>query len=161
MHTTLIRAMGTANWFDHFSLDEPEAQSIESARAKILKKGKSVTPSRVIAESTFGFWVALAGRHYAERLWIPHLHKAFPHKNLGRKTAFDRLSAIRVLRNAVADHECVLFRDLARDYRDAIDATTWMCPGTAAWIRKTRRFEACYRTLFHTEAISSPEAAKA
>lgn len=161
MHDTMSREMGAAEWYEHFRLNESELRSIESAKEKITRKQKQITPSRVVAELTFGFWAALVGRHYDARLWVPHLWKAFPRKNLGRRTAFERLSAIRRLRNSVAHHDCILNRDVAQDYRDIIEATTWVCADTAAWMRRTTRFEACYRLLFKAEVIPAPEVAKA
>jgi hypothetical protein len=161
MHDTLTVEIGTLEWYDKFGLGGSEFESIETARRKIVAKGKAVTPSRIVAELTFGFWVALTARRYDAHLWIPHLRKAFPRKNLGRRTAFDRLSAIRLLRNSVAHHECILHRNLAQDYRDIIEATTWICTDTATWIRRTTRFEASYRLLFKSEAIPPPQAATA
>jgi hypothetical protein len=161
IHDTLAAAFGTPEWYEKFGLEESELESIEAARRKIITKGKTVTPSRIVAELTFGFWVALTARRYDAPLWIPHLRKAFPRKNLGRRTAFDRLSAIRLLRNSVAHHECILQRNLAQDYRDIIEATTWICADTATWIRRTTRFEASYRLLFKREAIPPPQTATA
>ena len=92
IHHTMIRETGKENWFDHFGLNSAELESIQRAKEKITKKAKSVMPSRIVAELTFGFWVALAARHYDARLWVPHLRKAFPRKNLGRRAAFERLS---------------------------------------------------------------------
>ncbi len=161
IHDTLTREIGTPEWYEKFRLNNSERESIESARRKISIKRKAVTPSRIVAELTFGFWVSLTARRYDAPLWIPHLRKAFPRKNLGRRSAFERLSAIRLLRNSVAHHECILNRNLAQDYRDIIEATTWICTDTATWIRKTTRFEACYRLLFKSEAIPPPAAANA
>ena len=161
MHDTLTVEIGTLEWYDKFGLGGSEFESIETARRKIVAKGKAVTPSRIVAELTFGFWVALTARRYDAPLWIPHLRKAFPRKNLGRRAAFDRLSAIRLLRNSVAHHECILHRDLAQDYRNIIEATTWICTDTAAWIRRTTRFEASYRLLFKSEVIPPPQSAAA
>lgn len=161
MHDTLTREIATVEWYDKFGLAESELESVESAKEKIAAKGKLITPSRIVAELTFGFWVSLTAKRYDAPLWIPHLRKAFPRRNLGRRAAFDRLSAIRLLRNSVAHHECILRRDLAQEYRDIIEATTWICSDTATWIRRTTRFEASYRLLFRTEVIPSPEAAKA
>ena len=160
MHDTLIREMDSLEWYERVGLDASELESIETARRKVTTKGKTATSSRIVAGLTFGFWVSLTARRYDAPLWIPHLRKAFPRKNLGRRTAFERLSRIRLLRNSVAHHECILQRDLAQDYRDIIEATTWICTDTATWIRKTTRFEACYRLLFKTEVIPPTEGTK-
>jgi hypothetical protein len=161
IHDTLTGEIGSPDWYESCAIGGSELASVETAKSKIVTKGKVVTPSRLVAELTFGFWVALTARRYHSTLWMPHVRKAFPQKNLGRRDAFDRLSAIRLLRNSVAHHECILNRDLAQDYRDIIEATTWICIDTAAWIRKTTRFEACYRLLFKSEVLPQPEAAKA
>jgi hypothetical protein len=147
MYCAVSDGFGTTNWLELFQFDEPERFNVEAAKAKIMRKQKAVTPAGIVAEMTLGFWVALTARHYAARLWVPYLHKAFPYQHLGHKAAFQRLSSIRILRNRIAHHECILFRDLARDYHEIIETTGWICPATAAWIRKTTRFEACYRRL--------------
>jgi ribosomal protein L20 len=149
----MIAATSHADWFNHFGLDAPEEESITAAKEKITKKRKLVTPSRVVAELTFGFWAALTAKRYAKKLWIPHLNKAFRHKQLGHGVVFQRLTSIRLLRNQIAHHECILHRDLAHDYNQIIEGTSWICPHTASWIRRSTRFEACYRYLFKEEAI--------
>lgn len=158
IHNTMTRETGMADWFDHFDLDGAEIDSVTEAKGKILRKRNIVTPSCVVAELTFGFWVALIARHYDARLWVPHLHKAFPSKNLQRRPTHKRLSVIRLLRNSVAHHECILHRDLAQQYREIIEAATWICRDTATWIRRTTRFEACYRLLFKTDILPPPPA---
>jgi len=148
IHDTMTREIGKPDWYDRLALEQPELDSIVKAKEKIARKGKQVTVPRIVSELTFGFWSSLTGRNYDSHLWIPHLHKAFPHRKLGRRTAFNRLDAIRFLRNQVAHHECILGRNLEQDYIDIIDAASWICPDTAIWIRETTRFEPAFRLLF-------------
>ena len=156
IHETMKKATGHEDWHEHIGLEPPELQSIAKAQAKIVRKGENVTVPRVVSELTFGFWSSLTGRGYADRLWVRHLHKAFPFKRLGRKEAFSRLDAIRFLRNQVAHHECILMRDLKQDYLNIIEAAGWICPDTAIWIRETTRFETSYRLIYGTR-IQVPE----
>jgi len=102
IHHTMIRATGDEYWFDNFGLGEQELTSVATAREKISRKKRTVTASRVVAELTFGFWSSMAGREYATTLWLPYLHKAFPHGRVGHKMAFARFTSIRQLRNMVA-----------------------------------------------------------
>lgn len=147
MHDTMARETGHSDWYDHLALDAPELDSIAKAKDKISRKGRTVTVPYVVSELTFGFWSSLTGRNYSATLWIPYLNKAFPHKKLGHAAAFSRLDRVRFLRNKIAHHECVLGRDLEQDYIDIIEATSWICPDTAMWIRHTTRFEAAYRII--------------
>jgi len=147
MHETLVRGIGQPDWYSHVDLEEPEMETVKKTKDKIKKKGYAVTSSRVVSELTFGFWSSLAARHYAARLWLPHLHKAFPYKQIGHKVAHKRLDSIRYLRNKVAHHECILRYDLEREYKEIIEACGWICPDTTMWIRETTRFETAYFLL--------------
>jgi hypothetical protein len=144
MHSAMKRGTGHDAWYNRVTLKDPEMESVESAERKIVRAGKTISPDRVVSELSFGFWVALCARHYASALWLPYLNKAFPHASLGHKAAHQRLNSIRLLRNRVAHHECILSRNLENEYRDILEATAWICTDTAMWVRETNRFEVAF-----------------
>jgi hypothetical protein len=144
MHSVMKAGIGKDDWYRHVQLKVPERESVASAERKILRAGKAVTADRIVSELSFGFWVALCCRHYAAQLWVPHLNRAFAHARLGHKDAHERLNEIRSLRNRVAHHECILGRNLERDYREILEAIGWICPDTSLWIQETNRFEEAF-----------------
>jgi hypothetical protein len=148
IHTTLSANLGNVAWYDHIALLRQELEALQKAKSKLTFYRRPHTPGRVISELSFGFWTALCSRPYSQSLWIPHLHKAFPHKRLGHRVAYARLEAIRKLRNRVAHHEPILNRDLEQDYRDIIETVSWICPTTALWLRHTASFEERYEKCF-------------
>jgi len=87
---------------------------VVGARQKIHGSNHLIlTPGRVVAELSFGFWIGLVGKQYDHTLWVPHLHRAFPHakavttspsgekkiQKLKRSAIADWLDSIRRLRN--------------------------------------------------------------
>lgn len=140
MHNALTGAFGS-DWYDQAPLGENERSRIREARRTIARNKKVETPGRIVSELTFGFWVSMTSRRYAASLWIPYLHRAFPNKRLSHKLAHNRLNQIRLLRNRIAHHECILGRDLDLDYVEIVDALDRVCPETAHWIRHSTRFE--------------------
>lgn len=148
IHLTLSNAFGTDDWYDNvpFPWMNYEQNALSKAKMQIRTKGKPATSGRVVAELTLGFWCGLTGSPYRDNLWIPHLHKAFPFKRLGRKYVFERLNAIRTLRNRIAHHECILRRDLASEYGMIIETVGWICPETRNWIEGYSSFRALIST---------------
>jgi len=142
MHLTLEHAFSAEDWFDHvpFPWLPYEQRSLSTAKQQIRTRKKQPTPGRIVAELTLGFWCELAGSPYRDSLWIPHLHKAFPYKRLGRKVAYERLHDIRILRNRIAHHECILNLNLPAEHDKIIEAVGWICPRTRKWIEEFSSF---------------------
>src|SRR5882672_7060199 len=143
MHRVLSEAYGRSDWYEVCPLQPEHNDAIGKAKKRILDDRKLVIPSKVVAELTFGFWVALSGPRYAQNLWDKTLHKAFV-KKLGRKALHKRLDKIRKLRNRVAHHESILARVLKDDFSSIIETVHWICPVTAAWVKANSTFHARY-----------------
>ena len=107
------------------------------------KKAAYFQPSH--CRTTFGFWCGILKKHYGATLWIPHLHKAFPKKRLGRYDVQRRLNGIRELRNRIAHHECILHLDLGVEYANVLDTLDWICPVTRSWIETHSSFSALWQ----------------
>jgi hypothetical protein len=152
IHRSLTTRYGP-DWFDRLTgLKYPLPQKIEAAKSNILDDGKLLTPGRVVAELSFGFWTALLSARYEKRLWVPCLHRAFPHafagpefgpttsgarRRVNRQDIARRLDGIRELRNRIAHHESIIRRSLDKDFRSIIETTAWICPTTSAWLDAT------------------------
>jgi hypothetical protein len=155
IHDLLSPAFGCA-WFDAPGiLHHPQNKMVVGARQKIdMSNHLILTPGRVVAELSFGFWTGLVGKQYDQTLWVPHLHRAFPHARavttspsgekkihkLKRSAVADRLDSIRRLRNRIAHHEPILDVDAALRYQEIVETIGWICPITASWVDYTASF---------------------
>ena len=148
VHITLSEAFQTDTWYDNlpFPWLRYEQAALQRAKEQLRSRNKQMPPGRIIAELTLGFWCGLTGKPYSTTLWIPHLHKAFPNKHLGRKDAYKRLNDIRELRNRIAHHECILHFDLQLEYDNILDSVDWICPITRSWIETHSSFLAILRS---------------
>jgi hypothetical protein len=141
VHNVMRKELGAENWYDKITLERAELQSIQEAKDKIDNRDQTVTPSRVIAELTFGFWVRLTASVYEKSIWVPSLHKVFPIK-LNRKDLYQRLADIKYLRNRIAHHERIIEkRDLPTEYANLLEAIRWLSPDMEAWVKATNCFE--------------------
>jgi hypothetical protein len=148
VHITLTQAFRSDTWYDRvpFSWMHPETAALEKAKHQIRARKKQLVPGRVIAELTFGFWCGITRRQYSASLWIPHLHKAFPHQRLGRMEVQQSLNGIRELRNRIAHHECILHLDLAAEYAQIQETLRWICPITCSWFEAHSSFHSIWKS---------------
>ncbi len=152
MHDALSRGLAQENWYDSLVWQVAQQEQIDQAKDSLQKKAKTVTPGRMVAELTFGFWVGLTGPKYSVELWERHLYKAFPNAKLGRKQLNKRLESIRLLRNRVAHHEPILSRNLVRDVDRILETIGWINRDTERWVRKTN----CFYDRFGTARSQTP-----
>ena len=80
---------------------------INTAKKHIANRDETITPNKVVAELTLGFWVRLLNAEYELVLWKP-LRKAFPYLEKAKRQRH-KVSApvnkIRNFRNRVFHHE--------------------------------------------------------
>ena len=106
----------------------------------ISQRGEMVTPDKIVAELTFGFWVTLLNSEYELTLW-KGLRLAFPYmpkKDRKRKNVSSPCNALRKLRNRVFHHESICW-DL--DYISGIHSRLvqvlgWMNQDMPGWLIK-------------------------
>lgn len=144
------------SWYDCIPvLQYPLPDRLAEAKRSISRQGKLLTPGRVVSELSLGFWTALIGRKYEKSLWVPHLHRVFPNAlrsidaesprrqkaaMLSRADIAKRMESIRQFRIRIAHHEPILHFQLDSEYGNILEATSWICPVTAAWIETTTAF---------------------
>jgi hypothetical protein len=140
LHRILGQGIGL-DWYKRAPLRTAALESINEAEKKILRRSETVTPGRIVGELNFGFWTFLISSEYEKDLWVPHLHKAFPHLyKPDREKVFRRFKAIKGLRNEIAHHDPILARNLDQDYANIIESLDWICPTTAAWVQSINIF---------------------
>lgn len=146
IHHVLSTAYGQESWWDACGLAKSQLDDVHEAIERILDDGRDVTPSRVVAELMFGFWMSLFGTDYAQSLYDRHLWKCFPGRKISRKQAAKQLKVIRFLRNRVAHHESVIGklgreRDLKSDVKNILEVVGWICGTTARWVSANSSFD--------------------
>ncbi len=127
------------DWYarsDFLSLINGRGRSILLKAQRDAARGdspdSSVSPGKVIAELSFGFWLQLTDAPLEHGLWVPCLHRAFAPRRAPKRSVFNaRLEVLRQLRNRIAHHEPVLHWDLPASYRDIQQIGALLCPHTA------------------------------
>ena len=129
-------------------LDGTHAATVAAARDALRARHAPLTPGRLIAELTFGFWVQLFNGYYDQGaarhrrpglpLWTPAaLRAAFPSapaRARDRETLRARLDGIRLFRNRLSHHEPVFHRDPARWHAEVAATVRWLSVPTAAYL---------------------------
>jgi hypothetical protein len=147
LHDELSTTYG-ADWYSNGAapLDPDALQTIQSAVRDLGKAKKPLSPGAVVAELNFGFWVSLLGPRYDATIWRTALFRAFTENGgrMKRTRVHGRFNAMRRFRNRIAHHEPIFLNDLQARHAEIIEATSWMCPQTAAWALYNSRFPATF-----------------
>ncbi len=80
----------------------------------------TITPGKIIAEQTFGFWTALFEPHHY-RLFGGHIIHCFPNKpaHINRNQIAGILKDIRKFRNRIYHNESICFDNITIDFSNA------------------------------------------
>lgn len=98
------------------SLRPSEQYSVNKVTNRLSKAKKQITPDRVVADLTFGFWVELFANAYDTSIWRTDLYQVFSPRIKNRPHIHDVLDRLRTLRNRIAHHEPIFQRNLQDDY---------------------------------------------
>lgn len=162
IHNLLTEEYG-AQWYDHpaVQFSEKSLEQLETVKSKLKTKPVPILPSDVVADLSFGFWVALFARHYEENLWQRALHKTFSHYHgsIKRKEAQERLRKLKRFCNRIAHHGPIFqmgtkevgikgtdarkegIKNLNIYYREILETIGWMSPDKKAWVEAHSRIE--------------------
>ncbi|MER7133562.1 hypothetical protein [Streptosporangium saharense] len=135
-HAELGAALGRSDWWAIAPLREHERTRITKAERTLRAKGNT-TPGAddVVAELSFGFWASLLSRAYDRHLWVPVLHRAFPHYSGRRRDLQDNMQAMVLLRNRVMHHEPIHHRRLEADHAKIYRLLGYLEPAVVTWLR--------------------------
>jgi len=144
LHNCLATTFGT-NWYESitYCLAGHLKEKITDAKRSLSNQNKPPSPSRIIAELSFGFWIGILTRRYETVLWRPYLSKAFHNAptSFTRIHAHDALDQIRKLRNRIAHHEPILAKSLDKQHELILNIIAWISPGASVWIKHYSRFD--------------------
>ncbi len=121
-------------------------KEITNAQSQISNRKELVSPPKMVAELTLGFWVRLFNAEFERILW-KDLRRAFPYlpKNQKhRKQVSAPLNDFRNLRNRIFHNEpvCWNFERLQQLHEDMIQLLGWLNRDLPAWIQPIDRFDA-------------------
>lgn len=148
IHRELSARCGHA-WYDSAAarLTPWQQDKVAEAKDALLKRRKPLTPGRIVAELTFGFWTAFFNNCHARTGIGAHLARsAFPHAPATEQYQ-DRLDRrwldIRDLRNRIFHHERILhWRDLDARHAAILEIIAWMSPELHGLATSLDRFPA-------------------
>ena len=114
---------------------------ITQASKQIAGRHESITPSKVVAELTLGFWVSLLNSEYERLLW-KDLRRAFPFlpkRERQRKNVSAPLNQFRTLRNRVFHNESICWNlcRVEEIHREMVTMMGWINKDVPGWNRRT------------------------
>lgn len=148
---TIVRVHGERwPWVQGFrvSLQNPR-QRYNPRRDLESVSGREHTTGKIIAELKFAFWERMLNASHQSRLWDQHLATSFPHLDLSNGPAVARevlrtkVFAVRDLRNRIAHHEPIFYRQsLEADFASIMFVIEARCPVSADWISRLQNVSA-------------------
>ncbi len=105
-------SLGTSHYF--------LKNSVEKAERTIRRKGGTVTPGKVIAEQSLGYWTSLFETHHY-RLIGGVVIRCFPNKpaHINRNLLNQKLNKVREFRNRIYHNEPICFNGNTVDFTEA------------------------------------------
>ncbi len=94
--------------------------SVNKAERTIRRKGGTVTPGKVIAEQSLGYWTSLFDTHHYRLIGGVVIH-CFPHKpaQINRNLLNQKLNNVREFRNRIYHNEPICFNGNTVDFTEA------------------------------------------
>lgn len=115
LNRELTKQFSRNDWYETFA-NTPGLRNLNSnintAKRHISSRNETISPNKVVAELTLGFWVRLLNTEYERILW-KGLRKAFPFipkSERQRKNVSSPVNKIRNFRNRVFHHEPIAWR---------------------------------------------------
>jgi hypothetical protein len=152
----LTNKFKTREWYFHFPTTfglSKLMNDIVKAQNQIAGRKETVTPPKVIAELTLGFWVTLFNIEFEMVLW-KDLRKAFPFmpKNIRqRKNVSAPLNNIRKFRNRIFHNEpvCWNFTNLKNTHDEILTIMQWINSDIPNWIKPFDRFDLVLQNIMN------------
>ncbi|MEV4561925.1 hypothetical protein AB0K51_33785 [Kitasatospora sp. NPDC049285] len=139
LHDRLGAGFGRADWWEAAPLSPNGRKLIDEARRKGGRRHGVTSSDDVVAELSFGFWVSLLSTAYDRALWVPFLHRAFPHYSGRRRLLHEDFYSMQLFRNRIGHHEPIHHRHLAADHAKIYRLLEYLSPDMAAAARAMDR----------------------
>ena len=128
-------------WDQNFILSLPSSGGYKP-RQNLLSVARMPNPTmgKVVAELKFVFWEKMFTARHDTRIWDTQLLACFPNApdNLNvvqlRTRIFNDINTIRSLRNRIAHHEPIFYRNAQDDYDKIFELISWRDIVTADWM---------------------------
>lgn len=127
---------------------------ITQASKQIVGRHENITPAKIVAELTLGFWVSLLNSEYERLLW-KNLRRAFPYipkRERQRKNISAPLNTFRAFRNRVFHNEsiCWNLQRVEEIHQEMITVMSWMNKDIPEWLAQIDRFETVCKQIRDT-----------
>jgi hypothetical protein len=156
IHTSFSIHFKSYDWFSKFT--QPELlDQVNVAKRKVLRSCSHITPDKIIAELTLGFWASLFYKQYAKYFWKPLMH-IFPLINpldKHRDKIAYKLDQTRRFRNRIFHYEpiCNDLNVLAKNHNNILDILNWINGDIVTWTKQVDRFNNLYRQAVYLRSI--------
>lgn len=145
----LERHTGRKDWYEAFMASEKMKEThkyIVQTQKHLADRGEAITPAKMNAEFTLGFWVSLLNSDYERILW-KDLRRAFPHMPKPirkRKNVSAPLNRMRRFRNRVFHNEpiCWHLEYVESFHCQLLEVLSWIDEDLPAWEKTMDRFDA-------------------
>jgi hypothetical protein len=150
LHKTISNHCQTEQWFDLAFLHIKEQIKITKAKKTLKDKKKTLTPGRIVAELSFGFWVSLFDIRYEhdQTLWPKLIKPTFPYSPKGHRTRSflsRELNRIKFLRNRVFHYEPIWhWKDLLDQYNSLTKLAKYISPSASEYLYILDQFPEIY-----------------
>lgn len=142
VHRNLATKWARTDWWEAAPLNRNGKSKVAQARAKLADLRRPHIDDDVVAQLSFGFWAMLLTTEYDRRLWVPSLHRAFPHFRGPRRTLHREVETMRLFRNRIMHHEPIHHRHLEADHQTIVRVIGYSSPMMAARLASRDRVPA-------------------
>jgi hypothetical protein len=152
VHRVMIAKFGQEDWLGQLA-STPGLSNLDpyilKASQLIVARKEQLSPSKIVAELTLGFWIKLFNSEYKHLLW-KNLRRAFPHlpKNQRlRNHVAPPLNRFRLIRNRISHQEpiCWNLTQLKKLHDELVQVIGWIHPKLPPWLATFDRFDEVYK----------------
>ena len=137
IHQQLSSHHKTPEWYRlKEGLTPWQQKRISESISSLQSHAKPITPGRVVAELTFGFWTGFFNKTQAQtslsQSLVAGVFANLPRRQRTLKTINKRWNRIRDLRNRIFHHERIIhWKDLDQQHTNLVEAIHWISPELA------------------------------